>query len=134
MKAVLAAAEAYKKKQEPEQEPYDGTYEDVKDTTDPMSYTNADLKYAMERGENTEEIIESIVADKMGNGRTRSQAQSDVRSTVMNTYRDKYLEAYASGDKAEMERIRQILVDTGLWKGSSAVRNVLSNWIKNKEE
>lgn len=129
--AVMAEVEAIVKSNEPEKEDYDGGYEET--VSNPSKYTTADFKLAVAQGRDTEEIIDSIVADKKAQKFTEKQAKNHIRNSVLPTYKDKYLGAYYAGDKAEMERIISLLVKTGLWD-RSAIVNIMKNYIKNEED
>ncbi len=129
--AVMTEVEAIVEKNEPEKDPYDGGYDE--ESSNPSKYTTADLKLAVEQGREVDVIVDSIIADKKAQGFSTSQAKSQVKNSLMSTYKSKYMDAYQTGDKSEMERIISLLVKTGLWD-RSAVVNIMKNYIKNEEE
>ena len=127
---VMAKTETFRDEKKPTDE-YDGT--DEAKSVAPESYTLTDLKLALEQGRETDAVIEGIISDKMTNGTTAKQAKNQVRQSVWNTYRASYYEAYKSNDKAEMERIRTLLMSSGLWS-STELNNTIKNYIKNQED
>lgn len=127
---VMAKTETFRDEKKPADE-YDGT--DEAKSVAPESYTLTDLKLALEQGRETEAVIKGIISDKMANGTTAKQAKNQVRQSVWNTYRASYYEAYKSNDKAEMERIRTLLMSSGLWS-STELNNTIKNYIKNQED
>jgi hypothetical protein len=66
----------------------------------------------------------------MESGKTESEAKSALRSRMTSYYKPLYVEAYASGDTAEMARIRKILARSGLYGKTDDVIETAKNWLK----
>ena len=131
--AVMAEMEKYRKKQNGNtEEEYNGEVSPTTSTS-ASQYTLTDLKLALEQGRPTEDIIDKIIADKVAGGVTKKQATSQVKTSVLSTYKPLYYDAYVKGDKAEMERIKKLLVGTDLWNATE-LNNIFKNYIKNKED
>ena len=74
--------------------------------------------------------IKDIIRDEMESGKTESEAKSALRSRMTSYYKPLYVEAYASGDTAEMARIRKILARSGLYGKTDDVIETAKNWLK----
>lgn len=75
-------------------------------------------------------------AEKQGREFDEASARDSVRSTLRSSmtkhYKPLYRKAYASGDSAEMHRIEEILISSGLYvyKTKKDVDDVLDEWIE----
>ena len=95
-------------------------------------YKASDVNAAFESGDNTMalEIIEDLVKTKVENGKTEKEAKSSVRSSMTSYWKPLYLEAYKSGNSAEMQRIRKILYASGLYGNGNEVVKTVQGWLK----
>ena len=94
-------------------------------------YNGSDLNAAFESGDNTMalEIIEDLVKTKVANGKTEKEAKSSVRSSMTSYWKPLYLQAYKSGNNAEMQRIRKILYASGLYGSGNEVVKTVQGWL-----
>ena len=124
--AINAAVNAIKKGETTETE----QTEDKDEAT--SIYKASDLNAAFESGDNTMalEIIEDLVKTKVANGKTEKEAKSSVRSSMTSYWKPLYLQAYKSGNSAEMQRIRKILYASGLYGNGNEVVKTVQGWLK----
>ena len=96
-------------------------------------YKVSDVNSSFEYGDTAMalEIIEDIVKTKKANGKTEEQARASVRSSMTSYWKPLYENAYLRGDKNEMDRIKNILIASGVYGKTSAVKETLSSWQKN---
>lgn len=90
------------------------------------------VENAFDKGDTNEvkRIVSGMIEDKQKSGKTDKEAKSAVRSSFTSTYKKQYLEAYADGDRDEMNRIRKLLYATGLYGNLSELDEDLEKWRK----
>ena len=81
-----------------------------------------------------EKLKTDIIAWKVKNGSTEKEAKSSLRSSVTTYWKPKYLEAYASGNEAEMEKIREKLSQSDLYGSDRQLNSTLNDWEEKYEE
>ena len=59
-------------------------------------------------------------------------SQASIKSEITSYWKGKFIEAHKRGDNGEKIRIKQILVDTGLYGNSADVRDLTNGWKKEK--
>ena len=111
---------------------------DKEETTEKSDayYTNSDLNYALERGDMDayNDAYEERYNYYIENKKTEKDAKSSLRSSVTTYWKPKYLEAYASGDEAEMEKIREKLAQSDLYGSDRQLNSTLNDWEEKYEE
>jgi hypothetical protein len=124
--AINSALTAIKKGESTEDEPT----EDKDEAT--SIYSASDINVAFNNGDNTTalEIIDDLIRTKVANGKTEKEAKSSIRSSMTSHWKPLYKQAYQSGNYSEMERIRRILYDSGLYGNGNDVVEAVRNWLK----
>jgi hypothetical protein len=61
---------------------------------------------------------------------TEKEAKSSLRSSMTSYWKPLYKEAYQKGDANEMQRIRYILFNSGLYGNGNEVVKTVQNWLK----
>jgi hypothetical protein len=92
----------------------------------------SDINVAFDRGETSlaKEIISDLVDTKVANGMTEKEAKASLRSSMTSYWKPLYKQAYKSGNKSEMVRIRKILYASGLYGTADDVVKAAQNWLK----
>lgn len=105
----------------------------VSEEADASMYSGSDVIDALKRGDtdSAEYLIDEIVDSKIAAGKTEGQAKSAVKSSVTHYYKELYLEAYKTGDTAEMYRIEDLLDSINLYDDTSYT---CEQWIMKYEE
>lgn len=73
-------------------------------------------------------IFEEMIADKMSKGKTETEAKQALRSSFTSTYKPQYLEAVRNNDQKEIQRIRKLLLFTGLYGSLSDQDKAMEKW------
>ena len=89
-----------------------------------IAFDNGDISLALS-------IIDELVEMKMANGMDEKKAKSSIRSSMTSYWKPLYKQAYASGNTAEMQRIKQILYKSGLYGSATEVVKDVNSWLKN---
>lgn len=99
-------------------------------------YKASDINAAFDNGDTNMAltIIEDLVNTKIANGMTEKEAKSSVRSSMTSYWKPIFLEAYNSKDSAEQQRIRRILIASGLYGRTSEVIDTTQQWIKDSKK
>ena len=88
-----------------------------------VAFNNGDKALALS-------IIDDLVKTKVANGMDETKAKSSLRSSMTSYWKPLYLEAAKSGNKAEMQRIKQILFYSGLYGSAADVVKAVKGWTK----
>ena len=88
-----------------------------------VAFNNGDKALALS-------IIDDLVKTKVANGMDETKAKSSLRSSMTSYWKPLYLEAAKSGNKAEMQRIKQILYYSGLYGSAADVVKAVKGWTK----
>ena len=93
----------------------------------------SDINEALAKGNTAKakKIINELVADKVKQGKTEKEAKASIRASVTGYWKELYLQAYRDNNSAEMLRIRQILLSTGLYDN---VIETCQSWIKSMKD
>ena len=96
-------------------------------------YRPDDINIAFDNGDTSLalSIIDELVEMKMANGMDEKKAKSSLRSSMTSYWKPLYKQAYASGNTAEMQRIKQILYKSGLYGSATEVIKDVNSWLKN---
>lgn len=96
-------------------------------------YRADDINVAFDNGDTSLalSIIDELVEMKMANGMDEKKAKSSLRSSMTSYWKPLYKQAYASGNTAEMQRIKQILYKSGLYGSATEVIKDVNSWLKN---
>lgn len=96
-------------------------------------YRADDINIAFDNGDTSLalSIIDELVEMKMANGMDEKKAKSSLRSSMTSYWKPLYKQAYASGNTAEMQRIKQILYKSGLYGSATEVIKDVNSWLKN---
>lgn len=81
-----------------------------------------------------EKLKTDIIAWKVKNGSTEKEAKSSLRSSVTSYWKPLYLEAYAAGNEADMNKIKEKLEQSGLYGTYRQLNSTLSDWEDAYEE
>ena len=97
-------------------------------------FTANDINTAFEKGDTAyaKEIIEELINSKSSEGMSEKEAKASLRSSMTAYWKPLYKEAYKNNDRSEMQRIRYILRDSGLYGRPSEVSNTVRAWIREK--
>jgi hypothetical protein len=95
-------------------------------------YKASDVNVAFENGDTAMalEVIDDLVKIKVANGKTESEAKASIKSSMTSYWKPLYIQAYKSGNSAEMLRIRKILLASKLYGLSNSVVKTTQNWLK----
>lgn len=93
------------------------------------SNTAKGMKAAWENGhyDTAKRKMNALIKEKMDNGKTEKDAKSDVKHSMSNYLKPLYIQAYRAKDNKEMDRVRKILVECGLYDD---VAKTLATWVK----
>jgi hypothetical protein len=96
-------------------------------------YRADDINVAFDNGDTSLalSIIDELIEMKMANGMDEKKAKSSIRSSMTSYWKPLYKQAYASGNTAEMQRIKQILYKSGLYGSATEVIKDVNSWLKN---
>ena len=96
-------------------------------------YRADDINVAFDNGDTSLalSIIDELVEMKMANGMDEKKAKSSLRSSMTSYWKPLYKQAYASGNTAEMQRIKQILYKSVLYGSATEVIKDVNSWLKN---
>jgi hypothetical protein len=96
-------------------------------------YRADDINIAFDNGDTSLalSIIDELIEMKMANGMDEKKAKSSIRSSMTSYWKPLYKQAYASGNTAEMQRIKQILYKSGLYGSATEVVKDVNSWLKN---
>lgn len=96
-------------------------------------YKSSDLNEAIERGdtEDIDDLMESLTAVKVAQGKTEAQAKASVKSSVTSYWRKRYIAAWEENDTAEMKRILALLEASGIYGEYNDVATTAQKWIQN---
>jgi hypothetical protein len=115
-----------------------GGNDEIEDTEEKASsiYKASDINAAFDNGDTNMAltIIKDLVVTKVSNGMTEKEAQSSVRSSITSYWKPLFLEAYNNKDSAEQQRIRRILIASGLYGRTSEVIKTTQQWIKDSKK
>ena len=93
---------------------------------------SGDMAKAQELIKSIEANIKSFGLPKKETNEMIKKSQSSIKSEITSYWKEKFIEAHKRGDNGEKIRIKQILVDTGLYGNSSDVRDLTNGWKKEK--
>lgn len=93
---------------------------------------SGDMAKAQELIKSIEANIKSFGLSKKETNEMIKKSQSSIKSEITSYWKEKFIEAHKRGDNGEKIRIKQILVDTGLYGNSSDVRDLTNGWKKEK--
>ena len=95
-------------------------------------YQTSDLNAALERGdaEDFTWIYHTLMAYKQEQGKTEAQARSSIKSSLSTYWKKRYTAAWEENNSAEMKRILQILLSTGLYGSHNDTATTLEGWVK----
>lgn len=104
---------------------------EAEDTPEAL-YKASDLNAALERGdrEDFELIYDTILGEKIEQGRTEAQAKASVKSSITAYWKKQYLSGYQ--DTETRKRIIKLLTDTGLYGSRNDVAKMCEGWVKSK--
>jgi hypothetical protein len=93
------------------------------------SNTAKGMKAAWENGhyDTAKRKMNALIKEKMDNGKTEKDAKSAVKSSMTSYLKPLYIKAYRAKDNKEMDRVRKILVECGLYDD---VAKTLATWVK----
>ncbi|MBQ2396426.1 MAG: hypothetical protein II304_05215 [Bacteroidales bacterium] len=115
-----------------------GGNDEIEDTEEKATsiYKTSDINAAFDNGDTDTalEIIEDLVDTKVSNGMTEKEARSSVKSSITSYWKPLFLEAYNNKDSAEQQRIRRILIASGLYGRTSEVIDTTQQWIKDSKK
>ena len=96
-------------------------------------YKASDLNAALERGdrEDYELIYDTILGERMEQGKTEAQAKAAVKSSITAYWKKQYLSGYQ--DTETRKRIIKLLTDTGLYGSRNDVATMCEGWVKAKK-
>ena len=105
---------------------------EAEDTPEAL-YKASDLNAALERGdrEDFELIYDTILGEKIEQGRTEAQAKASVKSSITAYWKKQYLSGYQ--DTETRKRIIKLLTDTGLYGSRNDVATMCEGWVKAKK-
>ena len=103
------------------------------DETPESLYKASDLNAALERGdrEDFELIYDTILGEKIEQGRTEAQAKAAVKSSITAYWKKQYLSGYQETETRK--RIIKLLTDTGLYGSRNDVATMCEGWVKAKK-
>ena len=93
---------------------------------------SGDMAKAQELIKSIEANIKSFGLPKKETNEMIKKSQSSIKSEITSYWKEKFIEAHRRGDNGEKIRIKQILVDTGLYGNSADVRDLTNGWKKEK--
>lgn len=95
-------------------------------------YQTSDLNAALERGDEEDFtwIYHTLMAYKQEQGKTEAQARSSIKSSLTTYWKKRYTAAWEENNSAEMKRILQILLSTGLYGSHNDTATTLEGWVK----
>ena len=93
------------------------------------SNTVKGMKAAWENGhyDTAKRKMKELIQDKMDDGKTEKEAKSSLKSSMTSYLKPLYIKAYRAKDNKEMDRVRKILVECGLYDD---VAKTLATWAK----
>jgi hypothetical protein len=93
------------------------------------SNTVKGMKAAWENGhyDTAKRKMKELIQDKMDDGKTEKEAKSSLKSSMTSYLKPLYIKAYRAKDNKEMDRVRKILVECGLYDD---VAKTLATWVK----
>lgn len=102
------------------------------ESTPESIYQTSDLNAALERGdaEDFTWIYHTLMAYKQEQGKTEAQARSSIKSSLSTYWKKRYTAAWEENNAAEMKRILQILLSTGLYGSHNDTATTLEGWVK----
>ena len=105
---------------------------EAEDTPEAL-YKASDLNAALERGdrEDFELIYDTILGEKIEQGKTEAQAKASVKSSITAYWKKQYLSGYQ--DTETRKRIIKLLTDTGLYGSRNDVATMCEGWVKAKK-
>jgi hypothetical protein len=105
---------------------------DAEETTESL-YKASDLNAALERGdrEDFELIYDTILGERMEQGKTEAQAKAAVKSSITAYWKKQYLSGYQ--DTETRKRIIKLLTDTGLYGSRNDVATMCEGWVRAKK-
>ena len=105
---------------------------EAEDTPEAL-YKASDLNAALERGdrEDFELIYDTILGEKIEQGRTEAQAKASVKSSITAYWKKQYLSGYQ--DTETRKRIIKLLTDTGLYGSRNDVATMCEGWVRAKK-
>ena len=100
-------------------------------TSAPNMYTSDDLNINLDNGDYTEarQVTLQMIQQYVQDGKTETEAISLVKSGVTRYWKAKLVEAYINRDNTEMQRIRRILYNSGLYGSANDVVKTCQSWI-----
>lgn len=100
-------------------------------------YAPALYNQALDDGDMTEadRLKAEIIEWKMENGKTERDADSELKSAVTSYWKPLYIEAYIEENTAEVQRIRNLLEDTGYYPNlNSTIREWYNDYKRQQRE
>lgn len=109
--------------------------EEINETTDAY-YSNKDLGRALEQEDMDaySEAYEERYNYYIKKGKTEKEAKASLRSAVTSYWKPLYLEAYAAGNEADMNKIKEKLEQSDLYGTYRQLNSTLSDWEDAYEE
>lgn len=130
---VLDNYEEYKKKADSVESDDTGEYE----PSVYYKYNPSDVAALLVGGnyDGAKDTIDRIIAertagmsDKKQIAETEKKARASIKSAITEKFKDAVIEAYANGDRDEINRIGEILLNTGLYGKKADVKATMKGW------